>query len=87
MRRAIGQIPARFDTVRKMTKIMYGYSGEGSGHSTRTREMARVLIDAGDEVRLTKYDRGYDNLTGEFDVFESLTWLELGLDLDFSFLQ
>ena len=53
-----------------MTKIMYGYSGEGSGHSTRTREMARALIDAGHEVRLTSYDRGYENLAGEFDVFE-----------------
>jgi uncharacterized protein (TIGR00661 family) len=53
-----------------MTKIMYGYSGEGSGHSTRTREMARALIDAGHEVRLASYDRGYENLAGEFDVFE-----------------
>ena len=53
-----------------MTKIMYGYSGEGSGHSTRTREMARALTEAGHEVRLASYDRGYANLADEFDVHE-----------------
>ena len=53
-----------------MTKIMYGYSGEGSGHSTRTREMARALVEAGHEVRLASYDRGFKNLASEFDVFE-----------------
>lgn len=53
-----------------MTKILYGFSGEGSGHSTRTREMARTLVQAGHEVRLTSYDRGYANLAEEFDVFE-----------------
>lgn len=53
-----------------MTKIMYGYSGEGSGHSTRAREMARALIAEGHDVRLTSYDRGYRNLADEFDVFE-----------------
>ena len=53
-----------------MTKILYGYSGEGSGHSTRAREMARCLIDERHEVRLASYDRGYENLADEFDVFE-----------------
>ena len=53
-----------------MTRIIYGYSGEGSGHSSRAREMAACLIDAGHEVRLASYDRGYDNLAQEFDVIE-----------------
>ena len=53
-----------------MTKIIYGYAGEGSGHSTRAREMATCLIDAGHEVRLASYDRGFENLAQDFDVFE-----------------
>jgi uncharacterized protein (TIGR00661 family) len=53
-----------------MTKIVYGCSGEGSGHSTRTREMARCLIENGHQVRLASYDRGYQNLKDEFDVLE-----------------
>ena len=54
-----------------MSKIMYGYSGEGSGHSTRAREMAGALVDEGHDVRLASYDRGFDNLTREFDVCDS----------------
>ncbi len=53
-----------------MTKILYGFSGEGSGHSSRTREMARCLIEAGHEVRLASYDRGYQNLCDDFDILE-----------------
>ncbi|MCR9293624.1 MAG: hypothetical protein NXI32_12950, partial [bacterium] len=34
---------------------MYGFSGEGSGHSTRAREMGRALIDAGHDVRFASY--------------------------------
>ncbi len=53
-----------------ITKIMYGYSGEGCGHSSRAREIARYLIDAGHDARLASYDRGFDNLLDEFYVFE-----------------
>ncbi len=53
-----------------MSRIIYGYSGEGSGHSSRTREMARHLIDTGHHVKLASYDRGYRNLSEEFDVLE-----------------
>jgi uncharacterized protein (TIGR00661 family) len=52
-------------------RIVYGLSGEGSGHSSRARVMARHLIDAGHDVRLVSYDRGYRNLKDEFDVFET----------------
>jgi uncharacterized protein (TIGR00661 family) len=53
-----------------MARILYGYSGEGSGHSSRTSEMARRLVAAGHDVRLCSYDRGYRNLRDEFDVLE-----------------
>ena len=53
-----------------MSRIIYGYSGEGSGHSSRTREMASALEAAGHEVRLASYDRGYRNLRDDFDVLE-----------------
>ncbi|MGI9301641.1 MAG: glycosyltransferase family protein [Gammaproteobacteria bacterium] len=53
-----------------MTRIIYGFSGEGSGHSSRTREMARCLLQDGHELRLASYDRGYRNLADEFDVRE-----------------
>jgi uncharacterized protein (TIGR00661 family) len=53
-----------------MAKIVYGYSGEGSGHSSRTREMAAHLIRQGHSVRLASYDRGYRNLKDDFEVLE-----------------
>ena len=54
-----------------MTRIVYGVSGEGSGHSSRARELAGYLIGEGHEVRLVSYDRGYRNLSPDFDVFET----------------
>ncbi|MDZ7616682.1 MAG: glycosyltransferase family protein, partial [Patescibacteria group bacterium] len=53
-----------------MVKIVYGVAGEGSGHSSRAREMAGHLRDAGHAVRLASYDRGYRNLKDDFDVLE-----------------
>ena len=53
-----------------MAKIVYGVAGEGSGHSSRAREMAGHLCDAGHTVRLASYDRGYQNLKDDFDVLE-----------------
>jgi uncharacterized protein (TIGR00661 family) len=54
-----------------MLKIVYGVSGEGSGHSSRAREIARHLLDQGHDVRLVSYDRGYRNLCSDFSVFET----------------
>jgi len=51
-----------------MAKIVYGVSGEGSGHSSRAREMAAHLISSGHQVRIASYDRGYRNLHEDFDV-------------------
>ena len=53
-----------------MTRILYGLSGEGSGHSSRSRQMARHLEYLGHDVRLASYDRGYRNLKDDFNVFE-----------------
>ena len=53
-----------------MTRILYGLSGEGSGHSSRSKQMARHLESLGHEVWLASYDRGYRNLKDEFNVFE-----------------
>jgi uncharacterized protein (TIGR00661 family) len=53
-----------------MTRIVYGFSGEGSGHSSRSREMMRHLLGRGHEVVGASYDRGYRNLADEFDLVE-----------------
>jgi len=53
-----------------MARIVYGLSGEGSGHSSRAREMAGHLRERGHTVRLASYDRGYQNLKADFDVTE-----------------
>ena len=53
-----------------MAKIVYGVSGEGSGHSSRAREMIRHLEQLGHTVKVASYDRGYNNLEPDFDVFE-----------------
>ena len=53
-----------------MARIVYGVSGEGSGHSSRASEVAAWLEAQGHEVRLASYDRGYRNLRDRFDVTE-----------------
>lgn len=54
-----------------MAKIVYGVSGEGSGHSSRAREMIAHLQQLGHIVKVVSYDRGYRNLKDDFDVFET----------------
>lgn len=54
-----------------MAKIVYGVSGEGSGHSSRSREMLTHLQQLGHRVKVVSYDRGYANLKDDFDVFET----------------
>jgi len=53
-----------------MARIIYGVSGEGSGHSSRARQMLSHLLEGGHEVRVATYDRGYKNLSPDFDVLE-----------------
>jgi uncharacterized protein (TIGR00661 family) len=54
-----------------MAKIVYGVSGEGSGHSSRAAEIIPFLLDLGHQVKVVSYDRGYKNLKDTFDVFET----------------
>ncbi len=54
-----------------MSKIVYGVSGEGSGHSSRAAEILPFLEELGHEVKVVSYDRGYKNLRDDFDVFET----------------
>ena len=54
-----------------MARIVYGVSGEGSGHSSRSREMINHLQRRGHTVKVVSYDRGYKNLRTDFDVFET----------------
>ncbi len=54
-----------------MAKIIYGVSGEGSGHSSRAKEMASYLLGQGHQVKIVSYDRGYANLKDNFDCFET----------------
>ncbi len=54
-----------------MAKIVYGVSGEGSGHSSRAREMIQHLERLGHTIKVVSYDRGYNNLKFDFDVFET----------------
>jgi uncharacterized protein (TIGR00661 family) len=54
-----------------MAKIIYGVSGEGSGHSSRASEIIPFLLEEGHEVKVVSYDRGYKNLKDSFDVFET----------------
>ena len=49
-----------------MSRIIYGVSGEGSGHSSRASEILRHLLESGHEVRVVSYDRGYRNLSVDF---------------------
>ncbi|WP_169792266.1 MJ1255/VC2487 family glycosyltransferase [Pseudohongiella spirulinae] len=50
-----------------MLRILYGVSGEGSGHSSRAMEVVRHLQDCGHVVKVVSYDRGFRNLQASFD--------------------
>jgi uncharacterized protein (TIGR00661 family) len=53
-----------------MANILYGVNGEGSGHSTRAREVIRHLEARGHRVHVASFDRGLRNLQSDFDVTE-----------------
>lgn len=50
--------------------ILYGLSGEGSGHASRAREVLRYLESQGHTVSVFTFDRGLKGLKDEFDVHE-----------------
>jgi uncharacterized protein (TIGR00661 family) len=63
-----------------MANILYGVNGEGSGHSSRAREVITHLQTRGHCVHVASFDRGYRNLKDDFDVTEidglRLTYVE-----------
>jgi uncharacterized protein (TIGR00661 family) len=57
-----------------MANILYGVNGEGSGHSTRAREVIVHLQRAGHRVHVASFDRGLQNLSKDFEVTEIFGW-------------
>ncbi|HEV3036268.1 MAG TPA: glycosyltransferase family protein [Candidatus Angelobacter sp.] len=53
-----------------MANILYGVNGEGSGHSTRAKEVISHLQTKGHTVHVVSFDRGLRNLSESFDVTE-----------------
>ena len=53
-----------------MANILYGVNGEGSGHSTRAREIILHLQRQGHTVHVASFDRGLRNLSESFPIFE-----------------
>ncbi|HYX70333.1 MAG TPA: MJ1255/VC2487 family glycosyltransferase [Terriglobales bacterium] len=53
-----------------MANILYGVNGEGSGHSTRAKEVLSHLVGAGHRVHVVSFDRGLRNLQDAFEVTE-----------------
>jgi len=53
-----------------MANILYGVNGEGSGHSTRAKEVISHLQNQGHVVRVASFDRGLQNLSQNFEVTE-----------------
>ena len=53
-----------------MANILYGVNGEGSGHSTRAKEVILHLQRQGHSVHVVSFDRGLRNLSESFAVTE-----------------
>ena len=53
-----------------MANILYGVNGEGSGHSTRAKEVITHLKQRGHNLHVVSFDRGLRNLSESFPVAE-----------------
>ena len=53
-----------------MANILYGVNGEGSGHSTRAKEVISHLQLRGHKLHIVSFDRGLRNLSETFPVTE-----------------
>ena len=51
-----------------MAKILYSVAGDGSGHSSRAREIIDHLEKEGHTVKVLSFGKGYKNLKDSFDV-------------------
>ena len=61
---------SRYTSFASMANILYGVNGEGSGHSTRAKEVITHLQNQGHTVHIVSFDRGLRNLSESFDVTE-----------------
>lgn len=61
-------------------KILYGVNGEGLGHATRSRVVARHLINQGHEVKIAASGRAFPYLSQFFDDVEEIWGLEFALE-------
>lgn len=59
-----------------MARILYGISGDGFGHATRSQEVIRHLQSSGHQVIIVSYDKGYQMLSKNFAVHK-ITGLRL----------
>jgi len=57
-----------------MPNILYGVNGEGSGHSTRAKEVITHLAGGGHNIHIVSFDRGLANLRKDFPVTEIFGW-------------
>ena len=57
-------------SISLMANILYGVNGEGSGHSTRAKEVISHLHEKGHRVHVVSFDRGLTNLKDQFEVTE-----------------
>lgn len=53
-----------------MAKILYGVAGEGSGHSSRAKEIAGYLQKKKHKIKILTYNKGLKNLSPFFDTEE-----------------
>jgi uncharacterized protein (TIGR00661 family) len=53
-----------------MANILYGVNGEGSGHSTRAKEVISHLQQRGHKLQIVSFDRGLRNLRESFPAKE-----------------
>ena len=53
-----------------MANILHPVDGEGSGHSTRSKEVIQHLQQQGHRVHVASFDRGLRNLSTDFEVTE-----------------
>lgn len=57
-----------------MANILYGVNGEGSGHSSRAKEVITHLQRRGHTLHVLSFDRGLANLRKDFEVTEIPGW-------------
>src|SRR6185312_15310260 len=70
LRRIIAPELLQYTSISHMADILYGVNGEGSGHSTRAKEVIGHLQARGHSVHVASFDRGLKNLRDSAEVTE-----------------